>query len=73
MTPSDTNIRPGWRAPKPAVIPEPTAWPSALGLAIALVAWGILGSPILVGIGLVLFAAALRGWIGDIRHEADRH
>jgi hypothetical protein len=63
--------RPGWSAPKPAVIPRPTAWPSALALAIALVGWGLLVSPVLLAIGLVVFTVALGGWIGEIRHEAD--
>jgi hypothetical protein len=58
-------------APKPAVIPRPTTWPSALALAVALVGWGLLTSPILLGIGATLFTVALGGWIGDIRHEED--
>ncbi len=63
--------RPGWSVPKPAVIPRPTVWPSALALAIAMIGWGLLVSPVLLGIGAILFVVALGGWIGDMRHEAD--
>ena len=55
--------------PKPAVIPRPTTWPSALALAVALIGWGLLTSVILLGIGVVVFTVALGGWIGDLRHE----
>jgi hypothetical protein len=66
---SDHAPRPGWNVPKPALIPRPTAWPAGLALGIALIAWGLITSPIIFGIGLVLFAAALAGWIREIRHE----
>ena len=60
--------REGWGTPKPAVIPPPTAWPSALALAIVLVAWGLLTSLTMLGAGVILFAVSLAGWIGDLRH-----
>jgi len=31
--------------------------------------WGVVTSWIISGVGLVLFALALVGWIGDIRYE----
>ena len=65
-------VRPGWSVPKPALVPRPTAWPSALALAIALTGWGLLTSPLLLGIGLIVFTGALGGWIGDLRHETDQ-
>jgi hypothetical protein len=70
--PDDARVRPGWSVPKPAVIPRPTPWPPALALAIALLGWGLLASPVLLGVGVVLFTVSLAGWIGDLRHEADR-
>jgi hypothetical protein len=63
-------MQPGYTAPKPAVIPESTPWPSALALAITLFGWGLITSPVLLGVGGVLFVVALFGWIGDLRHEA---
>jgi hypothetical protein len=65
-------MQPGYNAPKPALIPEPTPWPSALALAITLFGWGLITSPVLIGIGVALFTVALAGWIGDLRHEADQ-
>jgi hypothetical protein len=66
---SDHSPRPGWNVPKPDVIPRPTSWPAGLALGIALIGWGLITSPIIFGIGLVLFAVALGGWIREIRHE----
>ncbi len=49
--------------------PEPTLWPAALALGVTLLAWGLITSLILVGVGLALLAISLAGWIGEIRHE----
>ena len=62
-------MKPGWGVPKPDVIPKPTSWPPALALAVTLIAWGLITSPVLLAMGLGLFAVSLAGWIGDIRHE----
>jgi hypothetical protein len=61
--------RAGYSRPKPERIPRSTAWPAAMALGITLLAWGLITSPIVLGVGLVLFASALAGWIGEIRHE----
>jgi hypothetical protein len=61
--------RPGWSQPQPEKLPEPTAWPCALALAVTLILWGLVSSLIITGIGLALFIAALAGWVADIRHE----
>jgi hypothetical protein len=62
-------MREGWNVPKPELIPRPTAWPAGLALGIALFAWGIIASEVILAIGLVVFVATLWGWIGEIRHE----
>ena len=62
-------MREGWNAPKPDVIPRPTSWPAAFALGIALVAWGLIASPVLLGVGGLVFVVSLAGWIGEIRHE----
>jgi hypothetical protein len=64
-----SELRPGWSRAKPDSIPAPTAWPAALALGTMFFAWGIIASPIILVVGLVLFAFALAGWIGEIRHE----
>jgi hypothetical protein len=61
--------RVGWNVPKPDRIPRPTAWPPAMALGITCFAWGFVTSPVVLGIGLAVFALSLAGWIGEIRHE----
>ena len=61
--------RPGWNRPKPDVIPRGTPWPASMALAITFFTWGLVTSPIVLGIGFVLFAVSLAGWIGEMRHE----
>jgi hypothetical protein len=68
-----SGLRPGWNEPRPEKLPEPTAWPAALALAVTLVLWGFVSSFFITGVGLALFIAALAGWIGDIRHERKQH
>ena len=65
-------VRPGWSVPLPESIPEPTPWPPALALGIALTGWGLIASTVVLVIGLLLFAVSLGGWIGDIRNESRR-
>ena len=67
------GLRPGWSRPIPEKLPEPTAWPVALALAVTLILWGLVSSLIITGFGIALFAAALTGWIADIRHERKQH
>jgi hypothetical protein len=62
-----SELRPGWNRPRPEAIPSPTVWPAALAAGTMLVAWGVIASPIILGVGLVLFVVALGGWIREIR------
>jgi len=54
-------------------LPEPTVWPAALALGITFLVWGLVTSLIITGAGGLLFAAALAGWIRDIRHARAKH
>ena len=63
------SAREGYSRPKPDRIPRSTAWPAAMALGITFLAWGIVTSPVVIGVGLTLFAVSLAGWIGEIRHE----
>jgi hypothetical protein len=72
--PSEPNqppepAREGWNVARPEKVPGPTAWPPAFALGATLLLWGLVSSYIITVIGLILFARALAGWIGDIRHE----
>jgi hypothetical protein len=60
---------PEWQKPPANSLPKPTAWPPTLALSITLLLWGLASSLIISGVGAVVFAVALTGWIGDIRHE----
>lgn len=61
--------RPGWNKPKPEKTPAPTYWPFIFALGIMFLAWGIIANIFIVGMGLILFAIGLVGWIGDLLHE----
>ena len=63
----EPRLRPGWSEPLPADIPAATPWPPALALGVALAGWGLIASPVILGIGALLFVVALGGWIGDMR------
>ena len=62
-------MKAGWNAPKPEHVPRPTSWPAGFALGITLVAWGLIASPILLSVGVLVFVVSLVGWIGEIRHE----
>ena len=54
---------------RPAHLPQPTYWPFFLALGTVFIFWGILTTWLITGIGVVVFAVALGGWIADIHHE----
>lgn len=49
--------------------PRPTWWPAALALGIVFVLWGVVTSLIIMAVGVAVFAVALAGWLGEMRHE----
>jgi hypothetical protein len=63
----------GWSRPLPEELPRPTYWPVVMAMGITFLAWGLVTSVLVSGVGLVLFAMALAGWIGEIRHEHGQH
>ena len=73
MTPGPDSTRPAppadWSAAKPDVIPRPTYMPAAMAFGITLLLWGIVTSPVLLGVGAAVMALSLAGWIGEMRHE----
>jgi hypothetical protein len=71
--PAPPESHPGWTILPPKKPPEPGVWPVTLALAITLLVWGLVTSPIITGVGLALFAVAMAGWIRDIRHERAKH
>ena len=67
-TPPRTELRPGWHVPEHLDLPAPTSWPAVMALAVTFLARGLLASSLIVAVGVILFAVALYGWIGDLRH-----
>ncbi len=71
LTPPES--RPGWTMLQPEKLPEPGIWPVTLALGVTFLVWGLVTTLIITGVGVALFAAALAGWIRDIRHERTKH
>lgn len=75
----ETNVTPtatagehaDWGTPKPEVVPPPTYWPAVMAAGITFMLAGVVTTLIVSGVGLIVFAVALAGWIGDIRHEQE--
>jgi hypothetical protein len=65
--------RKGFLPLHPEALPRPTFWPATLAFAVTFLLWGIVTTPIIAGVGGILFIVSLAGWIGDIRHEARSH
>jgi hypothetical protein len=40
-----------------------------MALGVTFVAWGLVTSPVVLGLGGALLVVSLGGWIGEIRHE----
>ena len=51
---------------------QPTSRP-ALAMGVAFLSWGLITSWVILLVGLVLFTAALAGWITEIRHGYKSH
>jgi len=64
------DLPPGWYKPQPEKLPQPTYWPAVFAFAVVLFAWGWVTNISVSAVGLVLFAIAVAGWIGDLRHES---
>lgn len=54
---------------RPEELPKPTYWPFFLALGVTCIFWGILTTWIITGMGAIIFAVALSGWIRDIYQE----
>ncbi|MDP9379974.1 MAG: cytochrome c oxidase subunit 4 [Chloroflexota bacterium] len=65
------ELPPGWSRARPEHIPRPTYWPIVMAVGITVGLWGFILTWFISLVGLVLFAIALWGWIGEIRHEHD--
>lgn len=64
---------PGWEALPYEHLPRPTYFPAGMAMGTTFIFWGLITSWVIFVVGLGLFAAALAGWISEIRHERAQH
>jgi hypothetical protein len=64
--------RDNWSAPRPEILPRPTPWPMVVAFGACLLAWGVVTSWIISGVGLIAFVIGIRGWIVELRDEQQR-
>jgi hypothetical protein len=63
------EIRSGWQKPQPETLPEPTYWPAVVAIGVVSILWGIVTTFIISGIGFVLTAVAIYGWVRELLYE----
>jgi hypothetical protein len=59
----------GWKPLPDEPLPRPTFFPAGLAMGATFVFWGFITSWVILVVGVGLFAAALAGWISEIRYE----
>ena len=69
MTSNERQHRSGRAHPDEIHLPSPSIWPLVCAAGIALLAFGVVTSPMLSFVGVLVMAWALAGWIGQLRHE----
>jgi hypothetical protein len=62
-------VSPGWQMLPDEPLPHPTYFPAGLAMGVAFIFWGLITTWPVWLVGVVLFCAALAGWITEIRHE----
>ena len=53
----------------PQEMPVPTYWPVVLAFGVLFVFWGLITSFYITGVGLIISAVAIAGWIIELNHE----
>jgi len=59
----------GWEPLPHEQLPRPTYFPAGLAMGTTFIFWGLITSWVVLLVGIGLFAAALAGWLTEIRHE----
>ena len=63
----------GWQMLANEPLPHPTYFPAGVAMGVAFMFWGLISNWVVFLVGVALFAAALAGWITEIRHEHKSH
>ncbi len=58
-----------WEPLPPEHLPRPTYFPAGLAMGTTFIFWGLITSWVILLIGFGLFAAAMAGWLTEIRRE----
>ena len=66
-------LAPGWQRLPDEPLPHPTYFPAGLAMGVTFIFWGLISNWVVFLVGVALFAAALAGWITEIRHEHKSH
>jgi hypothetical protein len=69
--PAGPAARDGWVSPRPDHIPRPTYAPAAAAFGVTFVFWGVVTTPIISAVGVVVFAVAVAVWVREARDELD--
>jgi hypothetical protein len=62
----------GWEHIPHEPLPNATFFPAGLAMGTTFIFWSLVTSWVIGVVGIGLFAAALAGWITEIRHERNR-
>ena len=68
--PYEAELPAGWNLARPHKLPRPTYWPAVLAGGVVVFAWGPPTSWTVSLVGAVVSIIAIRGWIGELRHES---
>jgi hypothetical protein len=68
VQPSVDDTRSASPAPAHPALPRPTYWPAALAFGITLLAWGLITTPLISIVGVLVICVAIGGWIGELLH-----
>jgi len=67
------KVPPGWQRLPDTPLPRPTYFPAGVAMGAAFLFWGLITMWVVWLVGVVLFVAALAGWITELRHEYKCH
>jgi hypothetical protein len=62
---------PGWELLPDEKLPRPNFFPAGMAMGTTFMFWGVITSWVVFLVGTGLFAAALAGWIYEMRHGTD--
>ena len=63
------TIPSGWQRLPDTPLPRPTYFPAGVAMGAAFLLWGLITTWVVWFVGVILFVAALAGWITELRYE----